>query len=198
MPERPVHGNSLQQILPVGILLKTLAVPVLHHFLGFFQIVRLQRYADRLRVFSAEPVHMVALFLEFPPLEIGQIIDGIDVVKPVPVRANQEFPGKPVFQLLRFRFCHAGNPAGNAPLPGIRQNPLQRRPPVPGAHGVGIDAFPVEMGEKNHAIREKHPLLTAPQVHIGKGVLTAPAGAGKEDFLVVFLLRQFQPLKFDH
>ena len=179
MPEGSAQGQPLQQIVPVGILFQTLAEPFVHHLLSLGKILLLQGDTEAVRVGDLKFVHMVALFLEFPPLQVSQVVNGIDIVETVPVWPEQKTAGEPAFQLFCLRTGQAGESAGNAPLPGILNHGLHDGPAVAGADGIGVDAFSVKMGEKGNAAGKKRSLLPTPQVEVVKAVLAASGGTGK-------------------
>ena len=182
----------------MGILLHAEGVPLPHHFLGSCHIVLRQRLCPVVRVLLEEAVDVVALLLEFPALQVCQVINVVDVVKAVPVNAPQEFAGEPPFQLCPVLPAHVGDPAGNAPLPGIIQNVQNGCFPIAVADGVGVDAPAVEVGEEGHTAVEHGRLLVAPQIQIGKRVFAAPVRTGEQNGFVVRFLLQRQPLKINH
>ena len=188
MLKRPFHRDALQHVIPVGILLGADLIPLPDHLLSLGHVVRGNGLDFVVGVFCLKTVEMVPLFLIFSTSQVGQIIDGIDIVKAVPVTAEDELSGKPFFQLLPVFGQNVGDTAGDATLLGIFQDLLQDGPLVPGADGVGVDAAAVKVGEKSHTAMDKCRLLLAPEKQVGKRILTAPWGTGKENlFVAVFL-----------
>ena len=198
MAEGPGHGQTFQKVVTLGIFFPAAGVPALHKFLYLRQQCFRQGNHLMVRVFGAEVVEMVALALEFPTPQVGQLVDVIDIVKGVPVGAEQESAGEQGFQLFFIGMCDAGNAAGDAPVPGILNDDLDEGLLVSGADGIGIDAVSMEMGEKGGAVRRQSNLLMAPQKQVGKGIFAAPLRTGEEQCVVLVPQIRTQTDKIDH
>ena len=196
--EHLLHGCLFQQIILVGICRDAKGVPAFHHFHGSVQIVRGQRLHGAAGVLCVESVDMVSLFLEFPPPQICQIVDVIDIIKAVPAGHNMKIAGEPLLQILNIGFQQRGEPAGDAPVSGILYDGLHKGAAVAAADGVGVDALPMKMGEKGCAVSGEENVLLSPQVEVGKGVFAAPVGAVSENGLIGFLIRQADAVKIQH
>ena len=109
-----------------------------------------------------------------------------------------KIPGEPLLQILNVRFQQRGEPAGNAPLPGILNDGGYKGAAVAAADGVGIDALPVKVGEKGRAVPTEENVLLSPQIEVGKGVFAAPVGAACENGLIGFLIRQADAMEIQH
>jgi hypothetical protein len=146
----------------------------------------------------AEFVQMVPLFLEFPAFQIRQIVDGIDVIKIVPVGVEPESAGVEGIQGFAVCLRHGTEAAGNASGPGIVDDGIQHGLDISLTDGEGIDAPAVELGQQGQVSIHEGGLLTAPEKKIRKGVFTAPLAAGLKVCIVSGLFAQVQALVWDH
>ena len=72
-------------------------------------------------------VQMVTLFLEFPALQFRQILNGIDIVKGIPILMEGELARIKLLQQLAVGLCHAAQITGDASFPGVCDDGIQRR-----------------------------------------------------------------------
>ena len=141
---------------------------------------------------------MVPLFLEFPALQFGQILNGIDIVKAVPVCVEPEFAGIKFLQLMAVILGQSGQITGDTPLPGILDDGIQRRLQIAGSDGEGVDTAPVELGKENQVIFCKGGFLTAPDEFVGKGIFAAPFPAVEQVSVIIFLVVKIHSFKGKH
>ena len=128
------------------------------------QRLRIQRQDLRIRMFLLKPVQMVALFLEFTPLQICQIVNGIEIVIAVAVAVDLERTGVQLLHLTAVRFCQRCQTAGNAANGSIMEDRIQHLFNIALAHGVKIYDFSVKLGlNQQKAIHFGHT-FSAPQI----------------------------------
>jgi hypothetical protein len=117
---------------------------------------------------AAEPVEMVSLALEFPAPEICQVIDVINIVKALTIGADQEHSREMMFQFSPVGVGDAGDAAGNTPFFRVPENGFNGGFLVTGTHGIGVNAFSVEMRKNHSAAMQKGDFLMSPQEQITK------------------------------
>lgn len=95
---------------------------------------------------------VVALLLQMLALEVGQLVDLIDIVEAAAPGLETEDAGEPALQLRYGLLGDARQAEGNASLPGIVHQKPDGSLVVAVANGVDIGALAVPMGEENQAI----------------------------------------------
>ena len=119
-------------------------------------------------------VDEVALLLEFTALQIRQVVNGVDIVKGIPVRMKAEFAGVKLLQGLTILLGHGGQAAGDTADLGILDDRVQDALQIAVAPGERVDAAAVKLGKQQQEVIHKGRLLATPQEQVDERVFTAP------------------------
>ena len=114
-------------ILHVGIRLQMGPVPPVQQIPAGGDPVRGDGLGAPIRAALQKAVDVIPLLLVLFPLQVGQMVDFIQVVKPIPVRAEFELPRVNLLHRPAVRHRHAGEAKGNLPLLGVGPEGLQHR-----------------------------------------------------------------------
>ena len=82
------HGDILQKIIALRVFPDVAVEPSVHQPSGLIQRTAVQRDQLMIRVICTKAVKMVPFFLKFLAFQIRQIVNGIDIIKAVPVGAE--------------------------------------------------------------------------------------------------------------
>ena len=172
--------------------------PAVSQFQRCRKIVLGQRFHPVIGVGFPEPVEMVPLFLEFPTLQIGQIIDGIHIIVAVPIRVEMELSGVKLLQQPAVLRQQRGNAAADFSGVGVVHNGVQHRLRVGTEDGEGIDAAPVKLGKEYQIFSQKRSFLPSPHIQVSEGIFAAPLAAVHQISVVFGFAGRIQSLKVNH
>ena len=146
-------------------------VPFAHHIAAALQILRRDDFRFEIRMVLLEAVAVVALCLQLLAVQLGQLLDGVDIVERVTVGGKRKLSGIKLLEKRLFVLCHAAQHRLFSARLRVVQDFLQRRLYVARARRIKIRRNAVFRQPLRHeACRLRNLSVVAlPEVHIVEG-----------------------------
>ena len=198
------QGDALIAQIPLLHLplpLEGAAVPLLIHLQTLGQASRGDLLVNPGGVVLLKAVDVVALGVELLAPQVGQAVDVVQIVVPVPVGGTGEPAGEELLQLGHLGRGQANQAQGLPPLRRVGLQGTDGGGDVAGAGGVHIAAPrpPIQVGHQE-ILHPGNPeaIGPLPDIEVGKVIVAAPVVAQGQQFVHPGLIRQSGGVKVDH
>ena len=147
-------------------------IPLCRKLTAARKLRSIQRENAKIGVSLLKMIAVVALALQLFAVQVGQMVDLVDIVEAVSHRAEVEPAGEQRLEACNVRLQQAENAAREAALGGIGQKRLDRalQVAVPGRKGIG---FAGKLAQNDRLALKKRDLLVSPEIQRDEGRLGA-------------------------
>ena len=158
------------------VLLRTVfqmrGIPLRRELAAAWKLRSIQRENAEIGVSLLKMIAVVALALQLFAVQVGQMVDLVDIVEAVSHRAEVEPAGEQRLEACNVRLQQAENAAREAALGGIGQKRLDRtlQVAVSGRKGIG---FAGKLAQNDRLALKKRDLLVSPEIQRDEGRLGA-------------------------